>query len=203
MNPTPYPNLLYCASFEVVVGTERNRLYLLASNSEQAAKYTWVTKTRRKARYAVPRERLWGLQSPEEIEETARQHGLKYDYPHICDVMQHHKSLANVIVDTNALRWALTFLPSEGARTVSISDKGLNIEGVPLGGYALHDAYMRVQSRPLRLMLEQMTRDEMAHVSILGHRNARALSVSLGMETHYIFDCYYGFSAFISTEGER
>jgi len=203
MNPTPYPNLLYCASFEVVVGTERNRLYLLASNSEQAAKYTWVTKTRRKARYVVPREHLMGLQSPEEIEAAAYQHGLVYNHPHICDVMQRHKSIANVIVDTNALRWALTFLPSEGARTVSISDKGLNIEGVPLGGYALHDAYMRVQSRPLRLMLEQMPSNETAHISILGHRNARALAVSLGMETHYIFDCYYGFSAFISTEGER
>jgi len=203
MNPTPYPNLLYCASFEVVVGTERNRLYLLASNSEQAAKYTWVTKTRRKARYVVPREHLMGLQSPEEIEAAAYQHSFVYNHPHICDVMQRHKSIANVIVDTNALRWALTFLPSEGARTVSISDKGLNIEGVPLGGYALHDAYMRVQSRPLRLMLEQMPSNETAHISILGHRNARALAVSLGMETHYIFDCYYGFSAFISTEGER
>jgi len=203
MNPTPYPNLLYCASFEVVVGTERNRLYLLASNSEQAAKYTWVTKTRRKARCAVPRERLEGLQSPEEIESAAMRYGFRYDHPHICDVMQHHKSLANVIVDTNALRWALTFLPHEGTRMVSINKNGLNIEGVPLGGYALHDAYMRVQSRPLRLALEQMPRNETAHISILGHRNARALAVSLGMETHYVFDYRNGFTAWITKGNEE
>jgi len=74
---------------------------------------------------------------------------------------------------------------------------------VTLGGIPLYSAEMLVRSRPLRLAFEQMPHDETAHISILGHRNARALAVSLGMETHYIFDCYYGFSAFISTEGER
>ena len=204
MNHNHYPqNLLYCASFDAVVGTERCRLYLLASNAEQAAKYMWPTKTRKRTRYVVSRERLAGLQYADEIEAVAHCYGYKDTYPHICEVLEGCKSLADVLIQTNALRWALTFLPQEGARTVSINTKGLNIEGVPLGGCALYDAHMRVQSRPLRLMLEQMPRDVVARVSILGHRNARALKISLGMETHYVFDYRNGFTAFIPQGDER
>ena len=204
MNPKTYPkNLLYCASFDVIVGTKQSRLYLLASNAEQAAKYTWPTKTRRKTRYVVSCERLAGLKYSDEIEAVAHRYGYKDTYHHICEVLEGCKSLADVLIQTNALRWALTFLPQEGARTVSIETKGLNIEGVPLGGCALYDAHMRVQSRPLRLMLEQMPRDVVARVSILGHRNARALKVSLGTHVHYVFDCYHGFTAFIPQGDER
>jgi len=202
MNPNTCPkNLLYCASFNVIVGTERSRLYLLASNAEQAAKYMWPTKTRRKTRYVVPCERLYGLRSPEEIEAAAANYGFVDSYPHICDVMEAHKSLASVIIETNALRWALSFLPDDGVKTVGIGDKGLIIQGVPLGGIALYSAEILVRSRPLRLVFEQMPRDETAHVDILGHRNARALKISLGMETHYVFDYRNGFTAFIG--GER
>jgi hypothetical protein len=205
MNQNPYSqNLFYCATSAVIVGTERCRLYLFASNGEQAAKYIWPTKTRKRTRYVVSCERLTGLKYPDEIEAAAHRYGFKDNYPHICDVMEGHKSMASVIVDTNALRWALTFLPREGTRMISIDSKGLSIEGVPLGGYALHDAYMRVHSRSLCLVLEQMPRDTTAHVDILGYRNARALAISIGgTGTHYVFDCYYGFSAFIPTGGER
>jgi len=202
MNQNTYPqNLLYCATSNVIVGTERCRLYLLASNAEQAAKYTWPTKTRRKTRYVVSCERLYGLRSPEEIEATAANYGFVDSYPHICDVMEGHESLASVIIETNALRWALSFLPDDGTKTVNIDDKGLSIQGVPLGGHALYDAHMLVRSRSLRLVFKQMPRDEMTHVDILGHRNARALKISLGMETHYVFDYRNGFTAFIG--GER
>jgi len=71
---------------------------------------------------------------------------------------------------------------------------------VTLGGIALYSAEMLVRSRPLRLAFEQMPRDETAHVDILGHRNARALKISLGMETHYVFDYRNGFTAFIGSE---
>jgi len=204
MNQNTYPqNLLYCATSNVIVGTERCRLYLLASNAEQAAKYTWPTKTRRKTRYVVPCERLYGLRSPEEIEAAAANYGFVDSYPHICDVMEDHKSLASVIVETNALRWALSFLPDDGTKTVNIDDKGLSIQGVPLGGIALYSAEMLVRSRSLRLAFEQMPHDETAHVGILGHRNARALKVSLGTHVHYVFDCYHGFTAFIPRGEER
>jgi len=204
MNPNTYPkNLLYCASFDVIVGTERSRLYLLASNAEQAAKYVWPTKTRKKARYVVSCERLAGLQSAEEIENAALLYGFADNHPHICDVMEGHKSLASVIIETNALRWALSFLPDDGTKTVNIDGKGLSIQGVPLGGIALYSAEMLVRSRPLRLLFKQMPRDETAHVDILGHRNARALKVSLGTHVHYVFDCYHGFTAFIPRGDER
>ena len=201
MNHNHYPqNLLYCASFDAVVGTERCRLYLLASNAEQAAKYMWPTKTRKRTRYVVSCERLADLQSAEDIENAAVTYGHKEDHPHICDVMEDHKSLASVIVETNALRWALSFLPDDGTKTVNIDDKGLSIQGVPLGGIALYSAEMLVRSRSLRLAFEQMPHDETAHVGILGHRNARALKISLGMETHYVFDYRNGFTAFIGSE---
>ena len=204
MNQNTYPqNLLYCATSNVIVGTERCRLYLLASNAEQAAKYTWPTKTRRKTRYVVPCERLYGLRSPEEIEAAAANYGFVDSYPHICDVMEDHKSLASVIVETNALRWALSFLPDDGTKTVNIDDKGLSIQGVPLGGIALYSAEMLVRSRSLRLAFEQMPHDETAHVGILGHRNARALKISLGMETHYVFDYRNGFTAWITKGNEE
>jgi len=202
MNHNHYPqNLLYCASFDAVVGTERRRLYLLASNAEQAAKYMWPTKTQKRTRYVVSRERLAGLQYADEIEATAHRYGFADNHPHICDVMEAHKSLASVIIETNALRWALSFLPDDGVKTVGIGDKGLIIQGVPLGGIALYSAEILVRSRPLRLVFEQMPRDETAHVDILGHRNARALKISLGTETHYVFDYRNGFTAFIG--GER
>jgi len=204
MNPNTCPkNLLYCASFDVIVGTERNRLYLLASNAEQAAKYVWPTKTRKRTRYVVSCERLAGLKYSDEIEAVAHRYGLQHNHPHICDVMEDHKSLASVIVETNALRWALSFLPDDGVKTLTINDKGLNVQGVPLGGIALYSAEMLVRSRPLRLAFEQMPRDETAHVDILGHRNARALKVSLGTHVHYVFDCYHGFTAFIPQGDER
>jgi len=204
MNQNQYPqNLFYCATSNVIVGTERCRLYLFASNAEQAAKYTWPTKTRRKTRYVVPCERLYGLRSPEEIEAAAANYGFVDSYPHICDVMEGHKSLASIIIETNALRWALSFLPDDGTKTVNIDDKGLSIQGVPLGGIALYSAEMLVRSRPLRLAFEQMLRDETAHVDILGYRNARALKVSLGTHVHYVFDCYHGFTAFIPQGDER
>jgi hypothetical protein len=204
MNQNQYPqNLFYCATSNVIVGTERCRLYLFASNAEQAAKYTWPTKTRRKTRYVVPCERLYGLRSPEEIEAAAANYGFVDSYPHICDVMEDHKNLASVIVETNALRWALSFLPDDGTKTVNIDDKGLSIHGVPLGGIALYSAEMLVRSRPLRLAFEQMPRDETAHVDILGHRNARALKISLGTEAHYVFDYRNGFTAFIPRGEER
>ena len=190
-------NFLYCSTSAVIVGTERCRLYMLVSNAEQAAMYVWPTKTRRKTRFLVPRERLDGLRSPEEIEAAAANYGLVDSYPHICDVMEDHKSLASVIIETNALRWALSFLPDDGTKTVNIDDKGLIIQGVPLGGIALYSAEMLVRSRPLRLLFKHMPRDETAHVDILGHRNARALKVSLGTHVHYVFDCYHGFTAFI------
>ena len=203
MNHNHYPqNLLYCASFDVIVGTERNRLYLLASNAEQAVKYTWVTKTRKRTRYVVSCERLAGLQYADEIEAVAHRYGFQHNHPHICDVMEDHKSLASVIVETNALRWALSFLPDDGTKTVNIDDKGLSIQGVPLGGIALYSAEMLVRSRSLRLAFEQMPHDETAHVGILGHRNARALKISLGMETHYVFDYRNGFTAWI-TKGDE
>jgi len=191
-------NLLYCASFDVVVGTEHCRLYLLASNAEQAAKYTWPTKTRKRTRYVVSRERLAGLQYADEIEAVAHRYGFADNHPHICDVMEDHKSLASVIVETNALHWALSFLPDDGTKTVSIDDKGLNVQGVPLGGITLYSAEMLVRSRPLRLVFKQMPRDETAHVDILGHRNARALKVSLGTEFHYVFDYRNGFTAWVT-----
>jgi len=204
MNQNQYPqNMFYCATSNVIVGTERCRLYLFASNAEQAAKYTWPTKTRRKTRYVVPCERLYGLRSPEEIEAAAANYGFVDSYPHICDVMEDHKSLASVIVETNALRWALSFLPDDGVKTLTINDKGLNVQGVPLGGIALYSAEMLVRSRPLRLAFEQMPHDETAHVDILGHRNARALKISLGTHVHYVFDCYHGFTAFIPRGDER
>jgi len=204
MNHKPYSkNLLYCASFDVVVGTERCRLYMLASNAEQAAKYIWPTKTRRKTRYVVSCERLAGLQSPEEIENAAVTYGYKDDHPHICDVMEGHKSLASVIIKTNDLRWALSFLPEESAVTVAINDKGLSVQGVPLGGIALYSAEMLVRSRPLRLALEQMPINDTAHVDILGHHHARALKISLGLETHYVFDYRNGFTAFIHREDDE
>ena len=203
MNHNHYPkNLFYCATSNLIVGTERCRLYLLTSNAEQAAKYTWVTKTRKRTRYVVSCERLYGLQSPEEIEAAAANYGFVDSYPHICDVMEGRKSLASVIIETNALRWALSFLPEDSAKTVSIDSKGLSIHGVPLGGHAFYDAHMLVRSRPLRLTFEQMPRDETAHVDILGHRNARALKISLGMETHYVFDYRNGFTAWI-TKGDE
>jgi len=198
MNQNQYPqNLFYCATSNVIVGTERCRLYLFASNAEQAAKYTWPTKTRRKTRYVVPCERLYGLRSPEEIEAAAANYGFVDSYPHICDVMEGHKSLASIIIETNALRWALSFLPDDGTKTVNIDDKGLSIQGVPLGGIALYSAEMLVRSRPLRLLVKQMPSDETAHVDILGYRNARALKVSLGSEFHYVFDYRNGVTAFI------
>jgi len=204
MNHNHYPqNLLYCAWFSVVVGTENCRLYLLASNAEQAAKYMWPTKTRRKTRYVVSCERLAGLQSAEEIENAALLYGFADNHPHICDVMENHKSLASVIIETNALRWALSFLPDDGTKTVNIDDKGLSIQGVLLGGIALYGTEILVRSRPLRLVFEQMPRDTTAHVDILGHRNARALKISLGMETHYVFDYRNGFTAFIPGGEER
>jgi len=204
MNHNHYPqNLLYCASFDVVVGTENCRLYLLASNAEQAAKYVWPTKTQRRTRYVVSCERLAGLQYSDEIEAAAHRYGFADNRPHICDVMEGHKSLASVIIETNALRWALSFLPNDGTKTVSIDDKGLSVQGVPLGGIALYSAEMLVRSRPLRLAFEQMPRNETAHVDILGHRNARALKVSLGTHVHYVFDCYHGFTAFIPRGDER
>ena len=202
MNHNHYPqNLLYCASFDAVVGTERCRLYLLASNAEQAAKYMWPTKTRKRTRYVVSCERLVGLQYSDEIETVAHRYGFQHNHPHICDVMEGHKSLASVIVETNALHWALSFLPDDGTKTVNIDGKGLSIQGVPLGGIALYSAEMLVRSRPLRFAFEQMPRDETAHVDILGHRNARALKISLGTEFHYVFDYRNGFTAFIG--GER
>jgi len=202
MNPKTYPNnLLYCASFDVIVGTERNRLYLLASNAEQAAKYVWPTKTRKKARYVVSCERLADLQSAEDIENAAVIYGFKDNHPHICDVMERHKRLASVIIETWTLRWALSLLQNDdAAKKVTINDKGLSIQGVTLGGIALHSAEMLVRSRPLRLAFEQMPRNETAHVDILGHRNARALKISLGVETHYVFDYRNGFTAFIGSE---
>jgi len=204
MNHNHYPqNLLYCASFDVIVGTERNRLYLLASNAEQAVKYTWVTKTRKRTRYVVSCERLAGLQYADEIEAVAHRYGFQHNHPHICDVMEDHKSLASVIVETNALRWALSFLPDDGTKTVNIDDKGLIIQGVPLGGIALYSAEMLVRSRPLRLTFEQMPHDETAQVDILGHRNARALKISLGTEFHYVFDYRNGFTAWITKGNEE
>ena len=199
MNQNTYPqNLLYCATSNVIVGTERCRLYLLASNAEQAAKYTWPTKTRKKTRYVVPREHLDGVRSPEEIEAAAANYGFVDSYPHICDVMENHKSLASVIIETWVLLWALSLLQDDdAAKTVTINDKGLSIQGVTLGGIALYSAEMLVRSRPLRLAFEQMPRDETAHVDVLGHRNARALKISLGTETHYVFDYRNGFTAFI------
>ena len=201
--PSLPQNFLYCSASAVIVGTERCRLYILVSNAEQAAKYTWVTKTRKRTRYVVPCERLYGLQSPEEIEAAAANYGFVDSYPHICDVMEAHKSLASVIVETNALRWALSFIPDDGTKTVNIDDRGLSIQGVPLGGIALYSAEVLVRSRPLRLAFEQMPRDETAHVDILGHRNARALKISLGTETHYVFDYRNGFTAFIPRGEER
>jgi len=201
--PSLPQNFLYCSASAVIVGTERCRLYILVSNAEQAAKYTWVTKTRKRTRYVVPCERLYGLQSPEEIEAAAANYGFVDSYPHICDVMEGHKRLASIIIETNALRWALTFLPDDGVKTVSINDKGLSIQGVPLGGIALYSAEVLVRSRPLRLAFEQMPRNETAHVDILGHRNARAIKVSLGTETHYVFDYRNGFTAFIPRGEER
>ena len=197
-----HQNYLYCSTSAVIVGTERCRLYMLVSNAEQAAMYVWPTKTRRKTRFLVPRERLDGLRSPEEIEAAAANYGFVDSYPHICDVMKSRKSLASVIIETNALRWALSFLPKDSAKTVSIDSKGLSIHGVPLGGHAFYDAHMLVRSRPLRLTFEQMPRDETAHVDILGHRNARALKISLGMETHYVFDYRNGFTAWITKGNE-
>ena len=198
MNHNHYPkNLLYCASFDVFVGTENCRLYLLASNAEQAAVYAWPTKTRKRTRYVVSCERLAGLQYADEIEAAAHRYGFADNHPHICDVMEAHKSLASIIIETNALRWALKFLPDDGVKTVSINDKGLSIQGVPLGGIPLYSAEMLVRSMPLRLLFKQMPRDETAHVDILGHRNARALKISLGTETHYVFDYRNGFTAFI------
>ena len=203
-NPNSHPqNLLYCASFDVVVGTDRCRLYLLASNAEQAAKYTWPTKTRKRTRYVVSCERLAGLQYADEIEAAAHRYGFADNRPHICDVMENHKSLASVIIETNALRWALSFLPYDAVKTVAISDKGLSIQGVPLGGIALYGTEILVRSRPLRLVFEQMPRDTAAHVDILGHRNARALKISLGTEFHYVFDYRNGFTAFIPRGEER
>ena len=196
-------NFLYCSTSAVIVGTERCRLYLFASNAEQAAKYTWPTKTRRKTRYVVPCERLYGLRSPEEIEAAAANYGFVDSYPHICDVMEDHKSLASVIVETNALRWVLSFLPDDGTKTVNIDDKGLIIQGVPLGGIALYSAEMLVRSRPLRLTFEHMPHDETAQVDILGHRNARALKISLGTEFHYVFDYRNGFTAWITKGNEE
>jgi len=203
MNPNTCPkNLLYCASFNVIVGTERSRLYLLASNAEQAVKYVWPTKTRKKARYVVSCERLADLQSAEEIENAALLYGFKHNHPHICEVMERHKRLASVIIETWTLRWALNLLQDDDtAKTVTINDKGLSIQGVTLGGIALYSAEMLVRSRPLRLAFEQMPRDETAQVDILGRRHARALKVSLSTETHYVFDYRNGFTAFIG--GER
>ena len=202
-NPNSHPqNLLYCASFDVVVGTDRCRLYLLASNAEQAAKYTWPTKTRKRTRYVVSCERLADLQSAEDIENAAATYGHKDDHPHICDVMKRHKRLASVIVETWVLRWALSLLQDDdAARTVTINDKGLSIQGVTLGGIPLYSAEMLVRSRPLRLAFEQMPHDETAQVDILGHCHARALKISLGTEFHYVFDYRNGFTAFIG--GER
>jgi len=205
MNQNQYPqNLFYCATSNVIVGTERCRLYLFTSNAEQAAKYTWPTKTRRKTRYVVPCERLYGLRSPEEIEAAAANYGFVDSYPHICDVMERHKRLASVIIETWTLRWALSLLQDDDtAKTVTINDKGLSIQGVTLGGIALYSAEMLVRSRPLRLLFKQMPRDETAHVDILGHRNARALKISLGMETHYVFDYRNGFTAWITKGDEK
>jgi len=202
MNPKPQ-NLLYCASSEVVVGTEHCRLYILVSNAEQAAKYMWPTKTRKRTRYVVSCERLADLRYADEIEAVAHRYGFQHNHPHVCDVMEGHKSLASVIVETNALRWALSFLPDDGTKTVSIDDKGLSVQGVPLGGIALYSAEMLVRSRPLRLVFEQMPRNETAHVDILGRRNARALAILLGTETHYVFDYRNGFTAFIPRGEER
>ena len=203
MNHNHYPkNLLYCASFDVVVGTENCRLYLLASNAEQAAKYTWPTKTRKRTRYVVSCKRLAGLQYADEIEAAAHRYGFADNHTHICDVMEAHKSLASVIVETNALRWALSLLQDDDVeKTVTINDKGMSIQGVTLGGIALYSAEMLVRSRPLRLLFKQMPRDETAHVDILGLRHARALKISLGTEFHYVFDYRNGFAAFIG--GER
>jgi hypothetical protein len=145
---------------------------------------------------------LAGLQYADEIEAVAHRYGFQHNHPHICDVMEDHKSLASVIVETNALRWALSFLPDDGTKTMNIDDKGLIIQGVPLGGIALYSAEMLVRSRPLRLTFEQMPRNETAHVDILGHRNARALKISLGLETHYVFDYRNGFTAWI-TKGDE
>ena len=203
MSPNPLirpQNLLYCASSSVIVGTERGRLYLLTSNAEQAAKYTWPTKTRKKTRFVVPREHLEGIRSPEEIEAIATRYGIKDDSNHICDVLGAHVSLANVIIETNALRWALTFLPHDGARMISIGDKGLSVEGVTLGGYALHDARILVRSRSLRIAIEQVPCSETAHVDILGCHHARVLAVSLGDQIHYVRDFYFGFTAFIGED---
>ena len=195
-------NFLYCSTSAVIVGTERCRLYMLVSNAEQAAKYVWPTKTQRRTRYVVSCERLAGLQYSDEIEAVAHRYGFQHNHPHICDVMEAHKSLASVIVETNTLRWALRFIPEDSVKTVSIDSKGLSIHGVPLGGHAFYDAHMLVRSRPLRLTFEQMPRNETAHVDILGHRNARALKISLGLETHYVFDYRNGFTAWI-TKGDE
>jgi hypothetical protein len=203
MNPNPliHPqNLLYCASSSVIVGTERGRLYLLASNAEQAAKYVWPTKTRKKTRYVVPREHLEGIQSPEEIEAIAHRYGLKDDREHICDVLEAHKSIANVIIETDALRWALTFLSTEGYRTVSIDNKGLSVESVLLGGHAHYDARILVGSRSLRAAIEQVPRGNTAMVHILQHRYARVLMISLVDQIHYVRDYYVGFTIFIGED---
>jgi len=203
MNQNPVPqNLLYCASFDAVVGTERCRLYMLVSNAEQAAKYVWPTKTRKRTRYVVSCEHLAGLQYADEIEAVAHRYGFADNHPHICDVMERHKRLASVIIETWTLRWALSLLQDDDtAKTVTINDKGLSIQGVTLGGIALYSAEMLVRSRPLRLVFEQMPRDETAQVDILGRRHARALKISLGTEFHYVFDYRNGFTAFIG--GER
>ena len=197
-------NFLYCSTSAVIVGTERCRLYMLVSNAEQAAKYTWPTKTRRKTRYVVPCEHLYGLRSPEEIEAAAANYGFVDSYPHICDVMENHKSLASVIIETWVLRWALSLLQDDdAARTVTINDKGLSIQGVTLGGIPLYSAEMLVRSRPLRLAFEQMPHDETAQVDILGHCHARALKISLGTEFHYVFDYRNGFTAWITKGNEE
>jgi len=140
---------------------------------------------------------LAGLQHPDEIEAVAHRHGFKVDQPHICDVMDEVKSFANVVIETDALRWMSSFLPEEEAKTVSVSNEGLNVSGIPLGGIATHSAEILLSSRPLKLVFEQMPARATALVDILGRRNARALKVSVGAQTHYVFDYRNGFTAFI------
>jgi len=201
-NPLTHLNFLYCAFSAVIVGTNEGELYLLVSNGEMAAKYIWPTKTRKRTRYFVSCERLKDLQYADEIESVAHRYGSQDNYPHICEELEIQKSVASVTIETNALRWALTFLPSEDKRIVRIDDKGLSIESVPLGGRAIHEAYMFVQSSSLRTTIEQMPQNEMAQVSILGCRNARAFAISLGSQAHYVRDYYTGLTTFIG-EGKR
>jgi len=182
-------DFLYCAFSYVIIGTRNCELYLLASNGEMAAKYTWPTKTRKKTRYLVSCDRLKDLRYADELEAVAHRYGSQDDYPHVCEDLETQKSIASVVIETNALRWALSFLPIDGKQRVRIDGQGLSIESVPLGGIATYDAYSFVQSCSLRTTIEQIPRDQNALVSILGI-NARVLAISVGSSIHYVRDYY-------------